>query len=270
MLEKVFINKKFTQYKTSPTLQNNVFVITKNKNFGKLFSKYELLFFDQAHCSSDPCLISILQFSTLQSFPASLTIPVMFCPSQLKSRFNTIVIKFSIGFPILLYPIRPHVITVIGSTKPYAKPCQSFFLSSYIQVYPSKSGSFKNHFSFKVRLNGKQQSVSNTNYAEVYIKQQCSFIFTTLIMHTTTSTSSTKVPFSTLVNFHLPILPSLVHKILTNIPFLYTSAILHHLIFRTTIPTIHTKEFSYLSRLASSGYIKGPGSQEILLGLTLF
>ena len=63
----VFVNTKITQYKTSPTLQIDVFVIRNKKNSGKLFSKYELLFLDQANTSSDPCQILILQFHTLRA-----------------------------------------------------------------------------------------------------------------------------------------------------------------------------------------------------------
>ena len=42
---KVFVTQKFTQCKTSRTLKINVFKIPDNKKIGKLFSKYELLFF---------------------------------------------------------------------------------------------------------------------------------------------------------------------------------------------------------------------------------
>ena len=61
-------------------------------------------------------------------------------------------------------------------------------------------------------------------------------------MHTTTSIISTKNRFSTLVNFHLPIPPLLVYKIIltipTNAPLIYTSAILHPTIFtKNVFPT---------------------------------
>ena len=72
MLEKVFVNEKFTQCKTSHTLQINEFEILDNKNIGKLFSKYELLFLDQATSSSDPSQILIIQFPALRaSLPPS-------------------------------------------------------------------------------------------------------------------------------------------------------------------------------------------------------
>ena len=54
---------KFTLCKISCTLKIDVFEIPDNKNIGKLFSKYEMLFLDQANSSSDPSQILIIQFS---------------------------------------------------------------------------------------------------------------------------------------------------------------------------------------------------------------
>ena len=62
ILDKVFVNKKFARYKTSRTFQINVFEIPHNKDIGKLFSNYKLLFLDQANSSSDPSQILILKF----------------------------------------------------------------------------------------------------------------------------------------------------------------------------------------------------------------
>ena len=114
ILEKVFINKKFTQCKTSRTLQINVFEITDNKNIWKLFPKYELLFLDQADYSSDPSEILILQFTTLRAFlPPSSSLSNFILinrnPSstQSSSCFSSVSQFFS-------YPIRPHTITSIG------------------------------------------------------------------------------------------------------------------------------------------------------------
>ena len=53
-------------------------------------------------------------FPHLELFPASLNISVTFYHSQLKHLFNTILIMFFIGYAILSYLIRPHVITSIG------------------------------------------------------------------------------------------------------------------------------------------------------------
>ena len=73
LLGKVFVTKKFTQCKTSRTLKINVFEIPdKIKTLKKLFSKYELIFLDQASFSSDPTKILILQFPIpIASLPPS-------------------------------------------------------------------------------------------------------------------------------------------------------------------------------------------------------
>ena len=61
-MENICITKKRTRYKLSSALKTDVFEIPDNKNIGKLFPKYELLFLDQAKSSSDPSEILILQF----------------------------------------------------------------------------------------------------------------------------------------------------------------------------------------------------------------
>ena len=50
-----------SMYKLSHTLKTNVFELPDNKNFGKLFSKYELLL-DQANFSPNPFQVLILQY----------------------------------------------------------------------------------------------------------------------------------------------------------------------------------------------------------------
>ena len=54
--------------KKSRALKIDVFKISDNKGIGKLFSKYELLFLDQANSSSDPSQVLILQFSIPRTF----------------------------------------------------------------------------------------------------------------------------------------------------------------------------------------------------------
>ena len=53
ILENVFINKKFTQCNTLRILIIDVSEILDNRNIGKLLSKCELLFLNQANSSSD-------------------------------------------------------------------------------------------------------------------------------------------------------------------------------------------------------------------------
>ena len=72
----------------------------------------------------------------------------------------------------------------------------------------------------------------------------CSLILTTSLVHTTTTTISTKNSFSTSINFHLPTPLLLVHRIIHTNPidstYLYTSAIFHLLI------SVHTRELGSL------------------------
>ena len=62
ILEKVFITKKYVQSKNSHTLKTDVFELPDNKNIGKLFSKYELLFVDQANFCSNLFQVLIPQY----------------------------------------------------------------------------------------------------------------------------------------------------------------------------------------------------------------
>ena len=56
------ITKTCTQRKTLHALKIDLFELSDNKNIGKLLSKYELFFLDQADFSSDPSQILILQY----------------------------------------------------------------------------------------------------------------------------------------------------------------------------------------------------------------
>ena len=58
----VFIAEKFTQCKMSRTLKTDVFEMPDNEIIRKLFSKFELLFMDQANSSSDSSQTLIQQF----------------------------------------------------------------------------------------------------------------------------------------------------------------------------------------------------------------
>ena len=62
ILEKVFITKKYVQSKNPHTLKTDVFELPDNKNIGKLFSKYELLFVDQANFCSNLFQVLIPQY----------------------------------------------------------------------------------------------------------------------------------------------------------------------------------------------------------------
>ena len=132
LLEKVFITNKSTHWKTCSS-KIDVFKIPYNKSIGNCFQN--------TNCFSWIKLISVLIYlkywyynSHTYSFPNSLTISAKFLTSQLKSLFNTIPIKFFIGFHILSYAIRPRATTSSGYIKPYANPSQSNLISSYIKI----------------------------------------------------------------------------------------------------------------------------------------
>ena len=136
-MEKFFINNKFTQCNTPRTLKIDVFELPNNKNIGKLFSKDELLFLDQANSKSDPSQILILQFPIPRaSLPPSPSLSNFTLANWNHSSTQSLsfLIIFFIGFLILFYPIRPHATTFIEYTKPYANPSQSDLISSYMQV----------------------------------------------------------------------------------------------------------------------------------------
>ena len=80
---------------------------------------------------------------------------------------------------------------------------------------------------------------------------------------------------SSSVNFHFPISPLLVHKIIltipTNTPFLYNSVIFHHPFFAYNYPNNpHQKYFTYLKQFSNSGCVKVQRNYGVLWGLTLF
>ena len=71
--------------------------------------------------------------------------------------------------------------------------------------YSSKSWAFNSRFSFKVRKHGQQKVYLHHKVCWVLQeKSRSSFIFTTLIVHTTTSKISTKYPFLCFSKFSPP------------------------------------------------------------------
>ena len=171
-----------------------------------------------------------------------------FHPGHQKSLFNTTLIVFFIGFPILSYPIRPRA-TLIGYTKLNAKANQSNLLSSYIQINTlsakhatyQKIRAFKRGFSFKVRQHGQQQLYLQYKVCWVLYKMVGTLSFSQhyLCMQPPMQ-SRPEIRSTTPNNFYLPILSILVHKniltIPTNTPVLYTSTIFHLPIFACSHP----------------------------------
>ena len=111
ILEKVFITNTFTQCKTSLTLKIDVFKIADNINFGKLFSKHELLFLDQANSSSDPSQIFILQFF----IPTAFLLSSPSLPNFTLANWNLSLIQTS-SYPSLVYLFCP---TPFNHTSPH-------------------------------------------------------------------------------------------------------------------------------------------------------
>ena len=105
ILEKVFVAKKFAQFKKSRTLKIDLFEIPDNRNIEKLFSNYELLFLDQANFSSDVSQILMLQFSYLellclpchpyQTLPLPTETPLQFNPQHILHLFLYFVLLHS-------------------------------------------------------------------------------------------------------------------------------------------------------------------------------
>ena len=53
-------------------LKTDVFKLPNNKNTGKLFSKYELLFLDKGNFSSNPFQVLLLQYSIPKAYLSPL------------------------------------------------------------------------------------------------------------------------------------------------------------------------------------------------------
>ena len=131
---------------------------------------------------------------------------------------------FFIGFLILSYLIQPYATTSIEYTKPYV-----------IKWY-------------KISLQSGR----------------CSFIFATLLVHTTSLKPPLKIRSSTSANFYLHIPPLFVRKIILTIsistPFFYILAISYLSILAFNHPkSLRQKHFSCFSHLANSGCAKGSG-----------
>ena len=122
---------------------------------------------------------------------------------------------FFIDFSISSYPIRSHAI-IIGYTKPYVKPIK--FIT---KLYANNNTSLVKHVTYwkaaslsKLDNTVNSSSIFNTKFLH---NSWCSFLFTTLIVHTTTLQSPSKILCPTFAIFHFPIPPLLIHKIIFKI-----------------------------------------------------
>ena len=148
ILEKVFSTKKFTQCKTSCTLQIVVFEISDNKNIGKLFWKYKLHFLDQAFCSFNPFQIMILQFPiTRASLPPSPPLSYLTLANSSPSpstQSSSYYLSTSLFFPT---PFDQMLSQVLDKLNSMSSPANQIFIKLV----------FKNHFSFKLGQHCQQQ-----------------------------------------------------------------------------------------------------------------
>ena len=151
---------------------------------------------------------------------------------------------FFISFSILSYPIGPKSIISTEYTKPCGKVSQLNLLSSYNQIiilYVSNTLPMKKLILSETLLFQSYATWLWTTLSSIQSmlnslqNGKCSFIFTTLLVHTTNATISIKKLFLYFSQFSPPIPVLFVHKILLTIPtkisFLYTPAIFHLLFF---------------------------------------
>ena len=186
LLRKAFITKKFTQCKTSRIIKIEVFEIPNNKNIGKLFSKYELVFLHQANSSFDPSKILMLQFPTprasLPASPSLLNITLANCNpfSTQSSPCSSLVFVFC---PTPFDHTPPQVLDIYTYHNTlWVKHATHQKAESLRAASLSKLDNKVNKYLIENTLNSLQHG-------------RCSFIFTTLLVHTTTHTISTKSPF---------------------------------------------------------------------------
>ena len=128
--------------------------------------------------------------------------------------------------------------------------------------YKSKSWVIKSRFSFNVRQHGQQQLYLQYCKLNSLQYNRCSFIFTTLLVHTTTPAISAKIPVLYFSHFSPPystLICSQNHFYNPHYtPFLHTSSISYLFIFGYSHPNnLHQKHFRYLNQLANSSCLKG-------------
>ena len=112
--------------------------------------------------------------------------------------------------------------------------------------YPSINWVFKSRFSFKVRQHGQEQLYLQYKICWILYKMLSAPSFSqTYFCILSTLQFPPKNLSSTSVNFHLPIPPLLVHKIVLTIPLTSPSSISQQLstslVLHTPIPIIYNK-----------------------------
>ena len=119
--------------------------------------------------------------------------------------------------------------------------------------YPLKSWVLKNHFSFKLRQHGQQQLYFQCKVCWILYKMvRCTFIFTTLLVHTTNAAISRRKQFFYFSQLLSPYATRTKPSLQS--PLTLPSSIAQQFFasfLRTTIPTIYTKNIFPKSVISS-------------------
>ena len=158
-----------------------------------MFSKWELLFLDQANCNSDPSQIPILWFPHLE-LPCLPHHRRQILPWQTETCLKHNPHSFS-------YFLLPYSTTRNHKYWIYQTIWQSQPIKFIIKLYTlwlkhanhQEAESLRDPSLSKLDSTVNNNSIFNTKYAEFLTK--CFFIFTILLVHTTIPTISTKNSF---------------------------------------------------------------------------
>ena len=184
-MENFCITKKCTRYILSSALKTDVFEIPDNKNIGKLFPKYELLFLDQAKSSSDPSEILILQFPIpralclshhlCQILPQPTETPLQHNPHHVLHRFPYFVLPDS--------TTRYHkywIYQTIWEAQPIKSIVKLYTDHNTLWVKHAthqKAESLRATSLSKLDNNVNNSSMFNTKYAQYFTKWQVLLVF---------------------------------------------------------------------------------------------
>ena len=162
-MEKVFINKKFTQRKTLRTLQIDVFEILDNENIRKLFSKNGLLFLDQVNSNLDLSQMLTPQFLTPRaSLPPSLSLSYFILANWNPSSIHSTTRYHNYWINQTIYQAKP--------IKPFIKLYTDHNILWVKHATHQKAESLLDASLSKLDNTVNNNSISNTKYAEFSIK----------------------------------------------------------------------------------------------------
>ena len=226
ILQKVFITKKFTRFKTSHILKIDEFEIPGNKSIGKLFAKEELLFLDQANSSSNLSWILILQFPIPRaSLPPSPSLSNFTTANwnSYSTQSSSCSSSVSLFSPTPFDHTLPRVLDI--QTTDQAKP-----IKFIIKLYADHNTLWVKHATYQKAesLRAFRQYVRQHSQQQLCLQYKVCWLLFKMAVATSFSQpylyiqplqkSPSKICSSTSVNFLLPIPPLLVHKIVLTIP----------------------------------------------------